>query len=218
MLLKELEVDYAFPCEANGTWKNKRREFQLSTRCMTSMIERLLPRIETKDCWKIVIEFTNERPRAEIQNMLGVYVVQRYLDIDHYNLLSNYEKKKCIINNIEESIENINLVSEYNLSALKAVCDTIRALDYKNEWYGKQKCKNGSLCAQLKVEHEVEYVKVFIVFHNLEDDSKKEVLIVKELPHEFLYAQYLGKLKWVNENTVRLVTKDGQVIDKKYKE
>ena len=70
MVLKEIEMDLPYVRDINPeqlseddikldyelNWKEKRRRFQLMTRCMTSMIERIIPRITTKDCWKILVE------------------------------------------------------------------------------------------------------------------------------------------------------------------
>ena len=70
MILKEIEMDLPYVRDTNQehlsadaiklayelNWKEKRRQFQLMTRCMTSMLERIIPRINTKDCWKILIE------------------------------------------------------------------------------------------------------------------------------------------------------------------
>jgi len=51
-------------------WKEKRRQFQLMTRCMTSMLERIIPRITTKDCWKILIECVEKPSGNDCINLL----------------------------------------------------------------------------------------------------------------------------------------------------
>ena len=51
-----LEYNKAVKKDYELNWKEKRRDFQLMTRCMTSMVSRLLPKIKTEDCWKIIIE------------------------------------------------------------------------------------------------------------------------------------------------------------------
>jgi len=53
-------------------------------RCMTSMIERIMHPIITKDCWKILIECVENTPRNECINLLGVYSVQIIFDVNTF--------------------------------------------------------------------------------------------------------------------------------------
>ena len=85
MVLKEIEMDLPYVRDTNQeqlseddikldyelNWKGKRRQFQLMTRCMTSMIERIIPRTTTKDCWKILIECVENPSRKGIINLLS---------------------------------------------------------------------------------------------------------------------------------------------------
>lgn len=53
-------------------WKQKRREIQLMTRCMTSMLERIMQPVVTKDCWKIIIECVeNLQKGSDYTNLQG---------------------------------------------------------------------------------------------------------------------------------------------------
>lgn len=68
MILKEIEMDLPYVRDTDqeylsaedikldyeSNWKGKQRKFQLMTRCMTSIVERIIPRVTTKDCWKIL--------------------------------------------------------------------------------------------------------------------------------------------------------------------
>lgn len=93
MKLKEIQMDLPFIYSDDisndesvklyqTTWKNKRREFQLISRCMTSMIERLMPSINTKNYWKIIIECVEGTPKAEGIYMPEILFVQVLFDIE----------------------------------------------------------------------------------------------------------------------------------------
>lgn len=177
MKLKEIQMDLPFIYSDDisneesvklyqTTWKDKRREFQLFSRCMTSMIERLMPSINTKNYWKIIIECVEGTPKAEGIYMPEILFVQVLFDIDCFYKFNNYEKKKPV------------------------------------------RLKNKSV--QIKVLHEVDKVSIYMIFKD-EDKIVEEVLLVEDIPDEWVYSKYLGKLEWVSENKAQLTTKSGDV-------
>lgn len=111
MILKEIEMDLPYVRENvqetlseddtkldyELNWKWKRRQFQLMTRCMTSMIERIIPRIATKNCRKLLIECVNKPSSNKITDLLGVYCVQVPFMIDAFWEMSNPEKKHALL-------------------------------------------------------------------------------------------------------------------------
>lgn len=125
MILKEIEMDLPYVRDINQEhlsadaikldyeliWKEKRRQFQLMTRCMTSMLERIIPRITTKDCWKILIECVEKLSRNDCINLLGVYSVQVLFDINMFWEMNSLEKKKYVVNKIGEAI---GIIAQHN--------------------------------------------------------------------------------------------------------
>ncbi len=60
---------------------------------MTSMIERLMPSIDTKNYWKIIIECVVSNPKPAGIYLPEILFVQILFDIDCFNELDNYGKK-----------------------------------------------------------------------------------------------------------------------------
>lgn len=221
MKLKEIQMDLPFNCNADisneesvklyqTTWKDKRREFQLFSRCMTSMIERLMPSINTKNYWKIIIECIEVAPKAEGIYMPEILFVQVLFDIDCFYKFDNYEKKKYIINKILEAVNYLTSNGYLELEELKQTCDVIKKLDYVNEWLWKKPVKLKNKSVQIKVLHEVDKVSIYMVFKD-GDNIVEEVLLVEDIPDEWVYSKYFGNLEWVSENKAQLTTKSGDV-------
>lgn len=135
-----VDYDSAIKLDYNLLWKEKRRIFQLSTRCMTAMIERLMPPILTDECWKILIECVKTPNKNMIRNFLGVYVVQVQFDYEEYVLSTDLEKKKFIIDKVVEVTNIISPQKEVELKEILNTCDRIQNLGFVNEWlWGKPK-------------------------------------------------------------------------------
>ena len=230
MILKEIEMDLPYVRDTNQEhlsadaikldyeliWKEKRRQFQLMTRCMTSMLERIMPRIITKDCWKILIECVEKLSRNDCINLLGVYSVQVLFDIKMFWEMNSFEKKKYVVNKIGEAIRTIAQHNFFAVEEIQNACNKIIDSNYVNEWYWNKPVKLKQMSVQIKVLHEVEGVNIYMVF---EDSTKKiyiERLLVSEIPDERVYSKYLGKLEWISVGTARLSTKNGEAFVETY--
>lgn len=191
-------------------WKGIRREFQLMTRCMTSMIERIMSPINTPDCWKIVLECVDECKDNNYKNLLGVYIIQIPFDIRKFFQLTNLEKKKMVIENIIEGVYKLSDQVSFEIDSIYEACEKIKNYEYVNEWMWGKKLKIGDKYAQIKVEHEVDNVGIYAVFYDKKNTIIKKSLIIDAIPDERAYGIYLGKLEQYSQNEVILITKTGE--------
>lgn len=107
---KTIEYQEALKMDYELNWKKKRREFQLMTRCMTSMVERIMSPIITEDCWKILIECVSDKENQGYKNLLGGYVVQVKVSLDVFYSADNHDKKKMIIGIVLNGIKKYQIV------------------------------------------------------------------------------------------------------------
>lgn len=200
----DIKLDY----ELN--WKWKRRQFQLMTRCMTSMIERIMPRIVTKGFWKILIECVEQPASSKIVNRLGVCCVQVPFEIDLFWEMSSLEKRVYTIKKIREALVIIAQNDCFDVTVIANACDEVVNLNYINEWYWKKPVKSKHLTVQVKVSHEVESCNICLVFTDYAQNVSKEEFVVSDLPDEWAYSKYLGTLEWVSDRTAKLTTKSNE--------
>ena len=219
MILKELQMDIPFIRkgydnnsieEYESTWKWKRRQFQLMTRCMTSMIERMLPSLKTKDYWKILIECVDDNPKYGFTNMLGVCVIQIKFDIDSFFEMEDIDKKRYVISKIIDTMSLLSLHGLSEVDVIKDVCNDIIIKDYVNEWYWKKNVKKKDNTVQIKLVHDIDEISIYMVF-NPNSNTMVEKLLLKTVPDEWIYSKYLGELEWVSDTKAQLITKEGEI-------
>lgn len=134
---KAISYEAAVKMDYELNWKEKRHEFRLMTRCMTSMLERIMQPVKTKDFWKIIIECVDTDECKEPKNLLGVLVIQTYFDITLFYSLNENEQKKMIIDEVFHCFQK-NIVDEFSdkMQIIKA-CHEIMDKNYINEWVWK---------------------------------------------------------------------------------
>ena len=230
MILKEIEMDLPYVRDNNQenlsadaikldyelNWKEKRRQFQLMTRCMTSMVERIIPRITTKDCWKILIECVEMPLRNEGVNLLGVYNVQVLFDINKFLRMNSLKKKQYVVNKISEAISKLSQYNSFDVGEIQKACNEIADSNYVNEWFWNKPVRMKHLSVQIKVLHEVESASIYMVFKDYIKNIYEEKLLVTDIPDERVYSKYLGKLEWISVGTAKLSTKSGKYFVETY--
>lgn len=199
-----IKIDY------NDSWKQKRRSFNLETRCITSMFERLLTRFKTDDCKKIIIECVDKLNNDNIINHLGVYITQ--IEFDYYNFIkkSNYEKKVESLELLIQGIQKVAIFKCWDINTFIEVEDKIILLNYVNEWNFKKPVKspNKKYTAEVFCKHEIEKMEILLIVKDLNQNIIKYDSLTEE-PDEFAYAKHLGKIEWVDNNNICLYDKKG---------
>lgn len=193
-------------------WKGLRRKFQLMTRCMTSMIERIMRPTITSDCWKIIFECVDEPTDNDYKNLLGVYVVQIPFNITDFFMLTDYDKKRIIIDKILEGIDKLSKQVEFEVSNIEEACRQISDRNYSNDWIWKKKLKINDRIVQIKIKHEVSDASINMIFSSKENTILREIKLIETTPDERVYDMYLGKLEKISEKEVALVTKTGEKL------
>lgn len=211
-LIKRQNCSYseAIKIDYNDSWKQKRRSFNLETRCITSMFERLLNKFKTDDCRKIIVECVDKLNNDNIINHLGVYITQ--IEFDYYNFIkkSNYEKKVETLNLLMLGIEKVTKLKKWDVNTFLEAKDKIIILNYANEWSFKKPIKspNKKYIAEVMCKHEIEKIEISLIVKDLNQNIIKYNSLIEE-PDEFAYAKHLGKIEWVDNNNICLYDKKG---------
>lgn len=188
-------------------WKELRKSFQLMTRCMTSMIERIMKPIYTKDCWKILIECVSECPETGYKNLLGVYSIQVLFDRDQFFGACDLDKKKMVIAVVQLALEQISDCVEFDVANINDACLQIVKKEYLNEWIWRKAYSREKREAKIKIVHDVNDVKLYVVF----SEESIEKLLLCTAPDERSYGVYLGEFHWISEEETALITQDGDM-------
>lgn len=207
------EIDYqnAVKIDYEENWKGKRREFQLMTRCITSMVERIMKPIETKDCWKILIECVENVENTNYRNLLGVYAIQVKMNLEVFYLADDYKKKEIMVDTILKGIKQLSQSSSFNLNSIIDACMKIINDNYVNEWIWKR-IKINNKILDIRVEHEIRELNIMMVISLKNGIVEKKEKVINTIPDERIYSKYLGKLLRISEKVVALLDKSGNEV------
>lgn len=195
-----IHIDY----EEN--WKQKRMLFRDQVRCIASLYTFMLGRFPTERSKKIIINCV-EFPKDGVQTTVdGFTEVSVKLDIDSYFSLSDFDKKPLILKIIDEGI--VKVASEYSWErdVFNRITAEIKERDYVNEYVWAQKSSpDRKYMAEVFCTHDIDYFSATL---NIKDkksgDLVKTKKVLQERPHELIFTQYLGDLKWVSDRTLAM--------------
>lgn len=203
-----LDYEEARIKEYNQNWKWKRRAFSLQTRCMTSMIERLMPRIVTDNYWKILINCA-ENPIDKVLVSGGVFEMWIEFNYCQFQNFTTLQKKQYVIEKVIEAMNQISSHVDFDVDIIVNICNTIRQMNYQNQWFWGKPKRNKSKFAQIEVVHDVENVQIFMNYLDSQKNVIKRTLLLTEKPDEWAYGMCLGKIVWVNDDEAQLISRDG---------
>lgn len=213
---KGLVYEEAVRQDYEVNWKEKRRDFQLMTRCMTAMIERIMLPIKTSECWKILIECVNSCTDNSFKNLLGVYVIQVTFDFERFFAVKDYEKKVMVIDTVVRGINKLSTQIAFDLTSISDACIKIKDCGYLNEWLWKKSLKIKDKSVRINIKHGIKTADIYMIFMDKNNKVLKESLLVSAIPDERVYGKYLGKLESISENEVALITKDDEKFIQRY--
>lgn len=235
MILKEISFDFPYvPADENindiisrkgisreeatrldyqENWKWNRREYSLQTRCITSLFERLLPKVNTNGIWKVLIECVQTIREEEIKNYSGVLSIEIEFDLIKFLDSTELDKQKTTLDILMRTLKRISSTQEWNYSIFEEVEKEIKRLKYQNEWIWKRTENNElNLFAEVLCKHSVQNLDLFLLIRDQDGLLKKEKKVLSEQPDEFAYARHLGSLQWI-KNTAQLTNKEGKVLE-----
>lgn len=194
----------AFDYDRNFKWI--RRKFSLDTRCITSMYSRLLGKIVTNDCAKIVFECKKNISDNRIIKTSGVYTTQIFFDYYKFNSSDSDEKKKLTLTALMAGIQKISHDTGWKMKQFDEIKQRIIDLGFLNEWIWSQKWnKTKKYLVQVKCIHNVEDIKIYFQIKDKIGNLIDEKLVITELPDEWAYAKHLRKLSWISDNEISLI-------------
>lgn len=191
-------------------WKSKRRQFSLETRCMCSMLERIMERKTNNLFWKIIIGCVekDELFESKIKINDGICYVMVPILYDEFISCGDYVKKKLAIAFIENGLLEISKQIEFDYSYLNNAIEYIKENKYINEWEWKKITRKGEEVS-IWIFHDVKEVKIYA--NIVKGGIENKVLLYKCLPDEWVYSRKLGKLYWADDDTAVLENSEEKI-------
>ena len=209
MLKHKWESESAIKFDYDNNWKEKSNLFMFQTRTVLALYTRFFSKYKTSECKGIVVECVEKVTESRTLNFTGIYVVQTEFCFDEFIKLSDYEKKKNILEIFKKGIDIVIKEKQFDKSVFDEPYRKVIEANYINEWYWKKALKNPTkeYSAIVFCEHRLDLFNISIVIRNKKNEEVKRVLLISEKPDELIYNIHLGQLKWVSDNTVSLINK-----------
>ena len=194
----------------------RQRDFNIRTNCVQYLYNRCLPRVETGNFFRIIVVATEDDSKDRvIEELLDVVRVTIAFDFEAFWASSSdeFECKRRILELIQIGV--LAVACDLNWPTEPFHQAQIYCLDRKlivQEYVNKPVSSPDRYWrAQTFFSCGLETVRIFVV---ITDKAGERVLSfpVAEVPStgKGTFEDYLGKLKWLDGNTVRLVSKSGK--------
>ncbi len=190
-------------------WTSHR--FVNETRSVLALFQRhFTPPRESGKAWKISVFIVPQPKRQNVLDMLGCLELQIKDDPLAFFELSAYEKKHKALNWLFRGIEIVTRAYGWDIEPYEKARQAVLDLNFVNQWTWRKRVwwRNGRrLVAEVFVEHEIEEIRIYIQLRNRSKEILDRVLVVTDMPDEFVFDKYFGALQWINDTTVKLSPK-----------
>lgn len=201
-----------FDLDAPLAAKETRNRFRWETRCVTALFERCFKNKQRiKKIWKVLVDVVDSVTISESQDYIGVLRIQVAEDVHSFLSMDIEHKKHKTLEILMEGIRKIANEREWKIEEFERAQDEVRKRGFVNEWVWRRPIKNpaGTLSAELLVEHDVYEVRFSVRFLDRQKTIKSKRLLSEIPPTDFIFVSYLGDFRWLNDDAVELVSRDG---------
>lgn len=194
----------------NKNYQQRYFQFRLQTRNITSFYERCLKGYKNDKCSKVNIVCVPKVVR-EPSALLGIYTAQVAFNIDDFFKLDDFNKKRKTLDLIKIAMTQIIQKEGWDKVVFDEAYNQVISENYINTWIWKKQKNNPArrYIAKVFCEHGIYYCDIGIIITDKNDQIIKNEVVVREKPDEWKFGKYFGNLKWVSNNEVVLIGKDG---------
>lgn len=204
--LKEFDLD------APTLEKEMRHAFRLQTRFLTSNVERRFrPFLNDAGAWKVLVEVVPTVTKGRSRNLLGVLTTQVVGDAAAYTTMRRGERERLALDWLLSGVRKVFLEYGWCTDEIESAVQSVVDEDFRNVMVWKQSVLNASKSASVDVvvESDDEQAKIVAVFRAPGGEQMQASTLCVRPPSEFAFIPCLGKLTWLDDDTVQLTSRSG---------
>lgn len=201
-----------FGLDAPTLPKELRHAFNLSTRFVTSNVERNFPPLlNDQGVWKILVEIVPAIRNEGPINLLGVMAVQVVGDAEGHLKKKRGLREIAAIEWIMRGAGKVFQEFHWQQAPLEAAVQRVVDGNFLNVAPWKRDVKNPlkSASVDILIEMDDEQARIVASFKTLDGTDIRKIALVTCPPSEFLFVPCLGKLRWIDAETVQLTSRKG---------
>jgi hypothetical protein len=192
-------------------WKEKCNLFDNQTRNILSLFTKFFTKYKTSDSRIVVLHFVKKVTDSRLLCCDGICEFQVQYDYDGFFKLSEYDKKRETLKLLKMGLDSIIEEKKWDRSVFDEAYNKVIEVEYVNEWYWKKAIKSPTkdYNAIVFCEHKVDSFDISIIIKNNKGEEIKKKEVLSLIPHELVFNNYLGELKWISDNAVSLINEFG---------
>ena len=206
-ILKEFDLD------APTLSRESRQSFRHQTRCVTALYERLFrPFRNQQKAWKVLVEVVPVVTKPQVRDLLGALTFQVQGDPAEFLDALEDKKPQMALDWLVSGAAEVAKAHDWPMKPFQDAAAAVIAEDFINKWQWKSNLWNRSktVCCDIEVEHDLSEAKIGAIFKNSDGLEIGTSALCSASPSEFAFVPLLGKVKWLDERQVELISKDGK--------
>lgn len=186
------------------------------TRFICSLYERCFPeKLQTDGVWKLETRIVSKSLLEQsVWVVGGVAVVEvEGNPAELLEILPAAKRHRLFLNLLRgaalRACEAMNWSKQPFMDAYECVLEK----EFRNEWIwkGRKWSPNRKHRAEIRCEHRMDSAQLRLQVRD-RNDEVRELSTIETLPSEFAFVPYLGELKWIPDDRLRWLSKDGTTV------
>jgi hypothetical protein len=201
-----------FDLDAPTLGKDVRHAFRLQTRFLTSNVERRFkPFLNGVGAWKVLVEVVPTVTKSRSRNLLGVLTTQVVGDAASYITMRRGERERLALGWLLAGVTSVFSEYGWRTDEIEASVQSVVDDGFRNVLVWKAAVLNATRSASVDVvvESNEEQAKIVAVFRTPGSEHVQASTLCVRPPTEFSFVPCLGKLKWLDDDTVELTSRSG---------
>ena len=203
-------------CQSNSNLnKTEIKSFNISLNATTDLFDRCL-NMKIKDLQKIRIDLYDAEKVFNIyepDKISPICHIEKSFNFSHYFAQAKPDRRKIILETLYECITEMCNQLDYDFEPFTFAYNKVKELDYVNKYiHGKLTfSKNRQQKAGIQIEVNEDAATISVLFTDKDEQSVKQVEILRTLPHYMFIFRVIHKGKWIDNETYQVSDKSGQV-------
>ena len=177
--------------------------------CITEYLVRHIRQKDYFDCRRInfFCEPEKEKVSSKIMECLNILEMYVYFD-DNYFSWTNEKKQEYLYDLAYNSFHTLCQRKNWDFEVIKSKLEELKALNFCYSFDTGLRCTQDKITVKLIGVHTMKKISFYVTSKKFGD---KRILMHEAGPHVLDYGWSLGKLVWLNENTVALIDKTNKL-------
>ena len=175
-------------------------------------IQRIIGKTNSGTCRLLNVMAGVGISEIRIHDLRNIIDIDVPFDFPTYTKSTIEQKQTMVLALLEFAFDYICKAKQWDFTVFKEAMDTIKRENFENKFmFGKKTFNSKRDQAYIWLEQDINSMMIYIRVQ-MKNGQRKDLLIQKSFPSMFDYDRFLGKLKWIDDQSLELRTLSSQLI------